>query len=521
MRIRLNIEYGKRALEPAECDVFESCLLEPRSPWKSLMFSAALHCLLVPILPAFIEHLPSVGWVEPERPVSVARPIVLQLPERVYLPYSRPRPVPAVKQTAHSTAPPVPAVARSNAEEESGYRTYANRRFELPVQRVPSRAEQTLLQPNISLTQDPQNLARLPHLMFWSAQLSTPPVPKPFVMPGRQIESSEVAPIAPPELAIPNHELRLSDMQIARSGILVPTPALPVPPASSASIRTFERSKIDERQALSMHRSEGDPANVLALNPRPAPPVSEVTVPSVSQVGQLPSTTYGVKEGTSESGSGEELKPEQTRVSAAGAPKPSTPGREVEAVMESVSHGHPQILEASKESPAQTDRTVPAPVRMVHPENGVFDVVLIQASADTEMLPGPVLSGRPVHTVYLQVGAPREWILQYCVPQSSEYRVQQGGSVVQLGNPGPVKAPYPKVTVLPPAPALPRTARMVLHGFLTEQGMLRDLRMIGEDQKHGEAQIIPYLQQWEFRPAARDGRAIEVEVVLTIPVPKA
>jgi hypothetical protein len=191
------------------------------------------------------------------------------------------------------------------------------------------------------------------------------------------------------------------------------------------------------------------------------------------------------------------------------------------AKTEIVSDGRPQISEASSESGPRTQKALSDVVRIVHPENGVFDVVLIQASADTAMLPGPVLSGRPVHTVYLQVGAPREWILQYCVPQSSEYQVRQGGSVVQLGNPGPLKAPYPKVTVLPPAPLLSQNARMVLHGFLTEEGLLRNLKIIVEDQKHSGAQIIPYLQQWEFRPAARDGRAIEVEVVLTIPLPKA
>jgi hypothetical protein len=154
---------------------------------------------------------------------------------------------------------------------------------------------------------------------------------------------------------------------------------------------------------------------------------------------------------------------------------------------------------------------------MVHPENGVFDVVLVQASPEHAMLAeGPVpLSGRPIYTVYLQVGGPKEWMLQYCVPQSAAYEVKSGGAVVQLGNPVPVKAPFPRVTVLPPL--VQRRSRLVLHGFLTEQGSLRGLNAIVPDQQQRAAELIPYLQQWEFRPATRDGRSVEIEIVLIVP----
>ena len=38
----------------------------------------------------------------------------------------------------------------------------------------------------------------------------------------------------------------------------------------------------------------------------------------------------------------------------------------------------------------------------------------------------------------------------------------------------------------------------------------------GEDE--GElAKLGPYLAQWEFRPAIRDGRPVEVEMLLVIP----
>ena len=54
------------------------------------------------------------------------------------------------------------------------------------------------------------------------------------------------------------------------------------------------------------------------------------------------------------------------------------------------------------------------PLRVLHPNNGVFDVVVVQSSG-AEAFPeaSAALSGRPIYTVYLQVGAPKEWIMQY------------------------------------------------------------------------------------------------------------
>ena len=88
--------------------------------------------------------------------------------------------------------------------------------------------------------------------------------------------------------------------------------------------------------------------------------------------------------------------------------------------------------------------------------------------------------------------------------------------MVQLGNPAQVKAPYPRVTLVPPA-ALTQASGLVLHGFLTQQGTFRELQAVGRDQASGAAEIIATLRQWEFRPAVRDGVPIEIEVVITVP----
>lgn len=133
-------------------------------------------------------------------------------------------------------------------------------------------------------------------------------------------------------------------------------------------------------------------------------------------------------------------------------------------------------------------------------------------------MPGgkPLLRGTPVYTVYIKVGSQQpEWILRYCVPVVPAKAVS-GGNVIQLGNPAPVKAPYPRITVVPPVEAT-RDKLTILHGFLTEKGQFRSLQAVRAEDEVLLARLEPLLSQWEFRPAMRDGVPIEIEVLLVLP----
>ena len=103
--------------------------------------------------------------------------------------------------------------------------------------------------------------------------------------------------------------------------------------------------------------------------------------------------------------------------------------------------------------------------------------------------------------------------MQYCIPKESAIQRKQG-IAVQLGNPAPVKAPYPRLTVIPPVLG---NDRITLHGFLTETGAFRDLRVVVGEKVAGELMVLSLLNQWSFRPATRDGRPVEVEIVMVIP----
>lgn len=103
--------------------------------------------------------------------------------------------------------------------------------------------------------------------------------------------------------------------------------------------------------------------------------------------------------------------------------------------------------------------------------------------------------------------------MQYCVPTDTAIRKREG-IAYQLGNPAPVKAPYPRITVAPP-----RWGReeVVMHGFITELGEFSELRVVSGKETAEDLMVLPLLQHWVFRPATRDGRPIAVEFVLVIP----
>jgi hypothetical protein len=152
---------------------------------------------------------------------------------------------------------------------------------------------------------------------------------------------------------------------------------------------------------------------------------------------------------------------------------------------------------------------------MAHPVNGSYDVVVLSASG----LPQAegILRGQPVYTAYLDVGTSEVWILQFALPNSGGDEAPMEALTVTLSDPAPLKAPYPILTVVPPSLQVARADFMMIHGYLDAHGRWRNLEVVDEDQKEFEQHTLPILMEWEFRPAALDGVAVEVEILLAIP----
>jgi hypothetical protein len=155
--------------------------------------------------------------------------------------------------------------------------------------------------------------------------------------------------------------------------------------------------------------------------------------------------------------------------------------------------------------------------QMARPQLGSFDVVVVQTSA-ADALPeaAGMLSGQPIYTVYLEIGLPKDWILQYCLATING-GAQQDETIVSLGNPAPVKAPFPMRTKIPQELDDHNNGVIMLHGFLDAKGRFKQLEWVQGGSNYLGQILIAALRDWEFRPATRDGRAVEVEVVLAIP----
>jgi hypothetical protein len=153
---------------------------------------------------------------------------------------------------------------------------------------------------------------------------------------------------------------------------------------------------------------------------------------------------------------------------------------------------------------------------MVHPAGGVFDVVVQSGGLEGFPESGGVLSGKPVYTVYLEVGAPKEWILQYCIPFAEAENAQMNGMVVTLAAPPQLAAPFPLTTFRPP-PHHRSEGYLMVHGFIGTNGRFMELAVLGKGDPSENAQAISVLDQWELRPATQNGRPVRVEVLLAIP----
>jgi hypothetical protein len=160
--------------------------------------------------------------------------------------------------------------------------------------------------------------------------------------------------------------------------------------------------------------------------------------------------------------------------------------------------------------PRQDDPQVEA-IWKNHSPSGSYDVVIVQSAASVGKRFGAAILTGTVYVVYLDVGLPRMSALEFSVPPSA-------GPVVNL-DADDIAAPYPSVTVVPKS-AQSLGDVILVHGFVTTEGRLRDLSISSNDHGAGNSQLgkalLAMMENWVFRPAKRGDRPVEVEIVLAI-----
>lgn len=496
---------------PIQFAGFEHHLLQSRRPWRGLAGSVFAHCAFG-----------CLGWLagayldfrEP-RPtfdsrVREATSAYLQLRD-IPLTFRSRRPVDT------NTPEPKPRMIEpprleSPARDAGGTLV---RRFELPPTVKRTEAEQTLLQPDFPPEVAPPEKVRLPEFVFWAADVPKPArARKQMVMPGRKTPLvQEPALTSAPAVALPTESS--SAQVLPASSVLNAAPKLPLP-APTAPLRTFQAPSRRALPTVALDAPPGEPSAILALHSNPAPMSSVVVVPGGNQIGKLPPSmrAEGGQVSARPEGAGRGTGGAAAGVNGAGVGASGDKAGEgsgtgtatlagIGVTGGTVLAGSPQVQMA-------------APIQKTFPKAGAFDVVVAHPSAPPDVPNAKYrLKGTPVYTVYLNVGTNREWVLRYCATTPAE-RPVAAGNVVQLGNPAPIAPPYPQFTIVPPVNGN-RSQIAVLHGFVTDKGQFRALEATRAEDEPLLRTLESHLAQWLFRPATRDGVAIEVEILLLLP----
>lgn len=517
------------------------------SRWPSFLVSAALHLLLVLLVPYLSEQLTSPSdrelWKRQER---LLRTLRIRIPEQLYIASAGPSAVPNRRTVAYR--PVSAARSAQGGGSEGGPRARRGRapgrqrRFDLPPLQRRADSDQSIVQPRYSAETLPQRDLHLPEVFFWAPPLAPQAVAQSFVLPGHAAPPTQSRVLdAPPRLELPYPgpaALALIGLpqELERLALVVPSDTMP--------IRITYPEQPSPRTGVSADPLPGDPTTVLSVSSDPLPLREFLTVPPGNQVGRSPASGSAARgweggaghsdRGTGANGPSDAQRASSTDVSGSGGAAagagggPNLPGASgAGAGLGHSRSGPPGVsdrTEAGTIPPAggalsaSTLARSPAVLatQVTHPTTGVFDVVVQSSGFEGFPESAGVLSGKPIYSVYLAVGAPKDWILQYCIPASEAEGPEVIGSVVRLGTPPALTAPYPKTTFRPPVHHRPGGYLMV-HGFIGANGRFHDIRVLGTGDAQEHAGAIAILEQWEFRPATRQGQPVRVEMLLAIP----
>jgi hypothetical protein len=487
--------------------------------WPSFLASALLHLLFALLLPSLTLDLASPAereaWVRQERLVRTLR---IRVPERLYLAstgaLAQDRKPLVVPKAAPSSTPGKPSQGKDSRGNRSSGR---QRRFELPP--LPRRADsdQSIVQPDHLAELLPERDLRLPEVFFWSPPLAPQAVAEPYVLPGYAAPPAGARRLdTPPSLELPSLGLvSPTTLQLLEQAALAM-------PHSGMPIRTSFSEEPGQPPSSSADATPGEPTNVLSISSDPVPLREFLSVPPGSQVGRSPASGAEARD-WSGGGAGANQDARSGSASSASAGHPDSPAASTGSASsptgkaaETAQTGSSSAAGAPSPGGSPARSAAIEATRMAHPAGGVFDVVVQSGGLEGFPESGGVLSGKPVYSVYLEVGAPAEWILQYCIPAEDAQNFQLNGGVVTLGTPPQLAAPFPLTTFRPP-PHRRSGGYLMVHGFIGADGRFHDLGVLGKGDASENAQAIAVLDQWEFRPASQNGGPVRVEVLLAIP----
>jgi hypothetical protein len=123
-----------------------------------------------------------------------------------------------------------------------------------------------------------------------------------------------------------------------------------------------------------------------------------------------------------------------------------------------------------------------------------------------------VFEGRDVYTMVIPIeniaGYSGDWIIWFA---------ERGGAATAALN---VRAPVPLrkfESVEPVPPGSPLDIRVQVQAVITKEGKLDRILLLRDLAPGLEGAVLRDVKSWEFKPATRDGKPIDIDVVLEIP----
>lgn len=398
---------------------------------------------------------------------------------------------PATSGAAHPDTKPAVRVA------QAGGHPAAPPMLQHPVDK--NLAHLILLQPDVPLnTQLPLDTP-IP-LVVLSAPVKIP-TPK-IVPPLPQKTEADAQPV--PKL--PNFEARVADLKLSSSTSVSDT--LPIQPSTTTPIAMHATAIVKVPQTASSNAAAATSTTVVAISDV-VMTQGTVALPLANETAIMRATDSvvpGRENGTAKDGTG------QTTGKVQGRGSGENPGNEVarNAGGNGISGQGGQLSGSqSGTSAGELPGNQPTVTRITVPEDGSYGVVVVGSSVAREY-PETVATwaNRLAYTVYLHVGAAKNWILQYALPPVVE----------AAGRTARPEAPWPYVIVRPNLVSGDVNADAILvHGIVNADGHFEHLAIVFPMQFAQAKFVLDALQQWQFRPASQNGHLAAVEVLLIIP----
>jgi len=378
-----------------------------------------------------------------------------------------------------------------------------------PVASVPRQlanllpAPQTLVQPDVPPDLLIPQETPIPLVVLWAPE----DIPVKNIVPAPPQKTA--TPNIRPSFEWPNHEPTLADLRISSTPFPAQMPSLP--PSTTSPIVILKPTQLSQVPETSSPGS-GQPTPVMVMS------ISDlrlqqgtVAMPLVNETAAAASSDAlapGRPGSSAQMGSGNLAGKQQGIGTVQGSGDSGSGDGNSKAAAGKDPVGQNGANTATNADAGSSNG--PAVDRINLPKDGHFGVVVVGSSPSDEYPDAPAIwASRLAYTVYLHIGAAKNWILQYSLPRVVEAAAVNGTRP---------DAPWPYLIVRPHlAPGDFNADAVMVHGFVDVAGHFEHLAVVFPQQFAQTKFLLSALQQWQFRPAIQNGQMTSVEVLLIIP----